>query len=225
MFMEISKLDVIFSIGPACRPAYHLKRNYFRCFACPLDWQYGYSLKTVIHLFETKFEDFFVEIEEDTDYDGKHRKIKDKQNQVYSIHHFRKEVPIKEEQTSFCETMLKRFERLHEIINKSGSIGLLCNRSQSLVELEVFLNAFSRMYPQKKIILINIRDEDINERKVQRYAINEYLEIHEYRFRDNAVSELETWKGNCENWAWVLRHYELSHREDVETFLPDCSKE
>ena len=49
MIKQIYKdnFGVIFSIGSACKPAYQLKCNYLRPFAAPLDYQMGYSLRTV----------------------------------------------------------------------------------------------------------------------------------------------------------------------------------
>jgi len=81
--------DVYISVGIACRPAYHLKLNNLRDEAYPLDWQMEYSLHTVIHLFKTKFVDFFVNLEEDdAGGDSKNRRIKDITNNIVSVHHF-----------------------------------------------------------------------------------------------------------------------------------------
>ena len=76
MIKQIYKdnFGVIFSIGSACKPAYQLKCNHLRPFAAPLDYQMEYSLRTVLHLFQTKFEDFFLNIEEDFGGGGSDRK-------------------------------------------------------------------------------------------------------------------------------------------------------
>lgn len=95
----VYKLDVIFSVGVACRPAYHLKSNGLRFFASPLDWMNRYSLDTVLHLFDTSFEDFFVDIEEDLEWKGSlYRKIHDIKNNICSLHHFRPNTVLSEEQ-------------------------------------------------------------------------------------------------------------------------------
>lgn len=213
--MEVTKFDVIFSIGVACRPAYYLRRYCFRRLSCPLDWQMNYSLDTVTHLFKTKFRDFFEEIEEDDSYTGVKRKVWDIKNQICSVHHFDRETDLKLNQECFREIMSKRFERLDQKLKKADSIGIICNRGQSIDKLEEFLKIFSRIYPQKKVVLINVRDENTNDRTVEQHVIDEYLEIHEYVFRDKEGCDEENWRGNRENWIWVLRHYELHQREDM----------
>jgi len=57
--------DMILSVGNDCRPAYYLKKNNLRHYKNPLDWVGYYSLDTVIHLYKTKFNDFFTDLIED----------------------------------------------------------------------------------------------------------------------------------------------------------------
>lgn len=87
MTNEIYKdnFGLIFSIGSACKPAYQLKCNNLRPFAAPLDYQMGYSLRTVLHLFQTKFEDFFLNIEEDFGGGGTGKKKGDRYFKPYYI--------------------------------------------------------------------------------------------------------------------------------------------
>ena len=56
----MEKYDIFLSGGPACRPAYYLQKYELRKSAHPLDWQI-YNLETEIHLYKTKFNDFFEE--------------------------------------------------------------------------------------------------------------------------------------------------------------------
>lgn len=56
--MEMFEYDLYIPLDPACRLAYHLQKCGLRRQAFPLDWQITYSLDTVIHLFETEFNDF-----------------------------------------------------------------------------------------------------------------------------------------------------------------------
>ena len=214
------KLDVVFSIGPACRPAYHLASNGFRKFAAPLDWQMGYSLETVLQLFKTGFYDFFVEIEEDDSYEGEMRKVWDVRNKVCSIHHFSRDVDLKQNQEIFREKMRRRYERLDKKIKESSSIGLVCNRNLEIEQFKTFLLEFSQIYPQKKIILINIKNEDTKEKRIEKYDVNENLEIHQYILFDEGESGTHWWIGNSENWYWVLNHYELGYRKVLATLQP-----
>lgn len=81
--------DLFLPIGDTCRPAYHLKMNDLRSQAYPLDWQKGYSLETVIHLFKTGFEDFFDDIVEEEDgLERDCRRVRDVKNNIISLHDF-----------------------------------------------------------------------------------------------------------------------------------------
>ncbi|MBQ8490580.1 MAG: hypothetical protein IJ535_12435 [Pseudobutyrivibrio sp.] len=57
--------DLFLSIGHNCTPAFNLRDNYLRIISAPLDWMYGYSLNTVLHLFKSGFTDFFIQYEID----------------------------------------------------------------------------------------------------------------------------------------------------------------
>ena len=91
---EKEKYDMYISLGPDCRPAMHLKIHNLRTLASPLDYQMSYSLDTVLKLFQTGFEDFFVEIKEDLELSRtiEKRWIVDIKNNIISIHHFDKVV-------------------------------------------------------------------------------------------------------------------------------------
>lgn len=223
MLMEVIKLDMIFSVGSACRPAYHLQVNGLRRFACPLDWQMRYSLDRVLHLFQTSFQDFFEVIEEEQALDCHCRKVWDKKNGICSIHHFSKDLDLETSHVMFREKMARRYYNLDAEIKKSNVIGLICNRKHSIIEFIEFLKAFSQIYPQKKIILINIRDEDINEKQRVRHVVDENLEIHEYIFCDKDKLKVTSWKGNKEGWDWVLSHYEMPNTEEFECFIKQAA--
>ena len=60
---EKIEVDCMIPIGEACEPCQHLRKNNLRISAFPLDWMMSYSLETAIHFLETKFADFFENIE------------------------------------------------------------------------------------------------------------------------------------------------------------------
>ena len=95
--------DLYMSVGNACRPAYHLALNDLRNEAYPLDWQMEYSLDTVIHLFKTKFSDFFVDIEEAVEFEAACRQVKDVKNNIISIHHFPRNIELEKAQEEFVK--------------------------------------------------------------------------------------------------------------------------
>lgn len=207
-------LDLIFSIGPACRPAYHLKQNFLRFFSSPLDYQMEYSLDTVLHLFQTSFSDFFSEIKEDTSKKGAHnnRRVIDVKNSIISLHHFDSAIPLPEAQKQFRDTMTKRFDILHNAIINSDTIGLICNRDESVNELSTFLKTFAQLYPNQHFILINVRhNEFIHTIQERVYPINKKLSIIDYEGYDahpkDANYDSEFWIGNASLWNTILDEY------------------
>lgn len=207
--------DIYVSIGEACRPVYHLLINGLRAEAYPLDWQMGYSLDTVIHLFETKFVDFFVEIEENKEWDGENRWINDIKNKIAAIHYFSRNASVEMGQKEFLKKMNKRFTRLDEKLNKAKSAVLICNRTDDLEKLQQFLEKFSTLYPHLIIKLINIRNnENLQENfcDAKQYLISEHLSIEEYSFNDSINSitnEKADWHGNVGMWREVLKKYDV----------------
>lgn len=217
------ELDLIFSIGPACRPAYHLKHNFLRLFSCPLDWQMNYSLNTCLHLFQTSFKTFFAEIRENTERKGAHenRCIIDVQNSITSIHYFDARLPLEEAHAIFRTTMQKRFQALHEAISCAHTVGLICNRQDAPEDLASFLQAFGMIYENTKFILINIRDNQcLTSVTENEYSLSPRLQIKEYAFCDR-YQQLEAepeneWLGNVELWNRVLQDYTITNHPVIE---------
>lgn len=211
------ELDFIFSIGPACRPAYHLKQNFLRIASSPLDWQMSYSLDTCLKLFETSFSSFFATVEE-YPYESAAkncRRVIDCENSIISLHHFKKDISLSDAQCSFRKKMAKRFATLNNAILEASTVGLLCNRADSIETLSTFLYNFSNLYPKQNFILINIRNADnISTIQKYEYTISSRLTIREYLFRDTYDSVPTTpsnaWLGNTEKWDQLLSEYRLT---------------
>lgn len=211
--------DLFLSVGSACRPAMHLKNNELRFLSSPLDWQYGYSLETVLHLFETKFQDFFLNIEENKEWpgSGNNRRIVDISNQIISIHHFDKALPLDECHKLFMESMKKRFDRLDRVLIQSKRIMIICNRKESKESLLCFARRFGKLYPNLNITLVNVWD---NKEKKKDYFEEEYLDnvsdnitIKQYVFNDSIDIDTEEKfdaSGNTICWNKLLSNYRLS---------------
>ncbi len=212
------ELDFILSLGPACRPAEHLRQHDLRHLACPLDWQMGYSLATVLHLYQTSFSDFFIQIEQDKQQPllKGHRRINDLKNGIISIHHFSADKPIEEEQTHFLKLMHDRYINMHNEILKAERIGLVCNRRDSIEELKHFLLQFGAIYPNHQIVLINIRNQKEVTFQSKQYDINDRLWIIEYEFQDinedgdDYINNPNAWKGNVSAWNRVMEDIRIS---------------
>lgn len=208
-------VDCIFSLGSACRPAAWIKKSGMRYQASPLDWMTGYSLDTVIKLFETKFEDFFEEIEEiPGKFCGGCKYVRDKKNKIMSIHHFGKNSPLKVEQEKFRKMMLCRANKVDKILNESNTIGLICNRSNvTPAEFMEFVERFEKIYKNKKIVLINIFNENIKEMKKSILFEDDKSTIIQFTFSDKKCiedkDEFPTWMGNAKKWRAVMNTIEL----------------
>lgn len=217
------ELDLIFSVGPACRPAYYLKTNFLRAFACPLDWQMSYSLYTCLHLFQTNFQTFFTEIEEDTQRKGAHnnRRIIDTRNLITSIHHFDSDIPLSEAVPKFHAVMQKRYLQLHTAILESHNVGLIGNREDSLDDLSTFLLSFGQIYPNVNFTLINIRNvPGLDSIHINECSLSPKLTIREYSFHDEYLAkeciEGNEWLGNSELWNNILQDYYITHHPFAE---------
>ncbi len=218
--LEEVSADCIFSIGIACRPSGHLRDLNLRFQAAPLDWMTSHSLSAVANLFEIGFEDFFADIKEVPAQAGaKYRCVKDVKNNIISMHHFAKGVPLEEAQRQFRNTMLNRASKVDKILKDSSSIVLLCNRNKnSSEELIDFLNRFATVYPDKRITLINIYDESINGLKKEIWLASDNLKIVQYSFNDKLTSgnSADSWKGNIETWTEIIKSIKLSDRFNKE---------
>lgn len=206
-------VDCIFSVGSACRPAAWIQKFGMRYQSSPLDWMMGYSLDTAINLFKTKFEDFFEEIEEIPDkFCGNCKYVKDTKNKITSIHHFHKDVPLEVQHKEFRATMLRRAKKVDEILKKSESIGLICNRSNVTPEnLIDFIKKFSEIYPNKKIVLINVFDSNTEVTKKSVLFKEDNLTVVQFDFLDKKCTEdnLPNWMGNVKEWESIMNTIEL----------------
>lgn len=215
---EKIKVDCMIPIGEACRPCQHLRKNNLRISAFPLDWMMSYSLETAIHFFETKFADFFENIEEiPNKYCYNHKFVKDTKNGVISIHHFKKDEPLESEHKKFRTMMLGRAEKLHNILENSHSIGLICNRKDaSDKELINFIEKFSKIYPNKKITVINVVDGDIPDFQRSVLFENENLRIIQFTFKDvppiKDEKKFPQWEGNPDCWKKIMNNIKVNEK-------------
>ena len=209
--MKKQKYDYLFSIGQACRPAHNIERFGLRQNASPLDWMMGDDLSTVIHLFKTGVEDFFLNVKEIPEEKGIHNKyVVDTKNGIISIHHFANQKNLEIEQQSFRKTMLNRYAKVRNFINSSKHVGIICNRDSSLKELEDFLINFSNLFSNIEFTIINIKDTPVNDINHEEIVINSKLSIIQYTFNDTNCDGPDKntnpnyWIGNQKNWDKVF---------------------
>lgn len=131
----------------------------------------------------------------------------DTSNHIISLHHFSKECTLDLAQAQFREKMKKRYLRLDRAICKSASFAMVCDRTDEMEKLKRFLLDFSFLYPDKKIVLLVVRNHPevcgINRMK---YEINDRLKIVEYEFPD---FNPKTSYGNDRAWKEILSGIQL----------------
>ncbi|MBP3616897.1 MAG: hypothetical protein J6J38_02560 [Lachnospiraceae bacterium] len=214
------EFDIFLSIGCACRPAYYLRECKLRYLSAPLDWMNRYTLEDCLHLFQTGFEDYFVDIYETEnskkDNQAENRVVIDRKNNIRSIHYFPKCLSLECEQIEFRRMMLERASKINEKLENSSRLCLLCNREEKWEELVSFLNKFSECYEHLHIMLVNVRSvasmepDCIQENKIK---VSSKLSISEYFINDEI--DIETgrtfdWRGNSKCWYKILEEYRLS---------------
>lgn len=208
------KADLFFSVGRACRPAFHLRRFGVRTFSSPFDWMMDYKLETVIRLFEEGFDTFFADVEDITENVTKYRSVRDIQNGITDIHHFPRNMEIEAVLPEFRETMTRRFNHLMSEIKKSKKVVIFSHRNDEREVFEDFIRRLYRIHPAEYVFL-NVRDllaepegsclkpgtdcfklEDIG------------AEIIEHRFEDTLPKRHRV-RGNYKEWGKIVACFKL----------------
>ncbi len=205
-------VDFALSIGNNCAGAHYLRENNLRFQSSPLDWMFDYSLKTVNHLFKTEFKDFFKQIRVNNKKEHKGRiYVYDTKNHIESHNHYMKNVPFNQERKRVDNIMRKRAENTIETIKKSKSIALISRRNSSDKEFIQFIKEFSKIYPNKKIYLINVKNGK-SETPEKRIIYNkDNLKVIEYKFI-NEGKKYPQWYGNPKGWAQVMKTIQLNEK-------------
>lgn len=226
---KVKSIDFMLSMGPDCRPAINIQCNGLRYFSAPLDAIGTPSLKSVLHLYENQFEDFFVRYE--ISYDNQTATngfwVEDIINNVYSIHHFMKNVLIDESYRKFKDRMGKRAKRLDDLLKSVKKIVLVGERPETKEELLWFLGEFSKLYPNLSIDFINIRNDvtmDFDEINEEIILDKRKLSYTEYFFNDTRKC-LVVPEGNIELWSKVLLQYENENLSCLKKSWKEMRKE
>jgi hypothetical protein len=215
-------VDIILSLGPACRPAEQLRDSGLRLLSSPLDWMMNYSLETAAYLFHTKFESFFQDREIiPENYD--HFYVRDVSNRIDSIHHFPFDKDIEAFYVAtFRPTMIRRFNILNWFIRHSNHIAFIFNRTENSQNIVDVLSAFGEIYPRCGITFINIRTGyPPGTHETRRVNVSQKLELVEHFIDDTHTDGDHTagnpawWVGNVEMWQEILSTITLSYRSKM----------
>ena len=180
----------------------------------------NYSLDTVLHLFRDGFDDFFAEIEVDSDNpegsEGMLR-VTDTKNQIVSIHHFPDNMRPDSYYLQFIEKMNVRIQRLESRIQDASGIVLISNRTDTRDDLLAFLRAFSDIYPHLRIRLVNIRhDENLPYDAFRQEIISDdgSLSYVEYILNDTDQGDQNP-SGNFFLWSGILADYSTPYSDMI----------
>ena len=143
---KIKHIDFMISIGSDCRPTINMQSNGLRYFSAPIDAIATRSLKSVLHMYENKFADFFsrYEIVYDNKTTTKGFWVEDTINNAFSIHDFMKDMPVDESYRQFKEKIGRRAKRLDDMLKSAKKIVLVADRLETKDELIWFLKEFSK---------------------------------------------------------------------------------
>ena len=202
------RYDTYVPIGHDCTPAYYLRLYGLRTEAYPLDWMV-FGSDALIHLFQTGFSDFFVDVtEEEFPESSTHRRVRDVANGVVSLHHFPKDREVSEVLEVFRGKMRHRFARLHTRLLRSRSVMMLGFGQDAEAQVRDTLVRFARLYPHLSIHLIyayDAPDMDPTELCRERHDLNDQLALTYCRF-DYNQREHGLW-GNESLWRRTLADY------------------
>lgn len=215
----MEKYDFALSIGETCKPALYLKATNLRTVACPFDWLVC-DIQHQVELYKNHFSSFFDEYYEDysINSDKNMRNVRDSKNIILSMHHIRLDIPLEEGVKDFKSLMMRRYERLNDILNNSKSILLVSDQQCDISILKQYVLEFAKIYPNKIITLVNVLDDDVDF-NVCKYQITDKIRIEQYSFNDvydkdihdNTIMGL----GNEKYWKMVLSNFELNNSDEI----------
>lgn len=214
--------DFILSLGPACRPAGHLKLNQLRYVSCPFDWMMNYSLKTFFKFLKQQNLNGFFEKHEYMNRDsGNCKVVKDIDNQIISKHSFPISMNIEDFYPKFISIMNKRFQRLINIIENSEKITFLSNR-KDVNEIKEFLLEFNELYKDKAIVYINVEHspelqdsyKEYNEQITNNISI-QHVYFNDVHINGDTKDNPRYWLGNEECWKKLCSTLHLQNPQKI----------
>jgi hypothetical protein len=183
----------------------------------------SYSLDTVIHLYKSKFNDFFSEFAEDEQKSLEYRCrwFTDTKNSIVSQHY----AGLEKDNGAFRKKMKKRFERLDRVLANAKRICFLSCRNDNISILRNFLKRMGEMYCGE-ITYINIRHGKEQESPIKyREEISEKLILIEYKFNDihpkgdNLKTNGEAWTGNYIIWDSIVEKMSINRKTNFFAYL------
>lgn len=208
--------DFIVPVGRNCRPAGNLRDFGVYKYGLPFDWKV-FSLDTFLHVLETDFEDYFVNVERVKGtpvLDGGTIHVRDLTNDILSAHDFFYDEDVEERRVRVVKDNRAAGRFMRKKIRRSNHVLLLSSRSEeSREELIAFLYRFSRLFPEPELTLLNIRHNaalsyDVFEQTVSWSEGKLHFDEYEVNEVDESVDyDWVGWKGNQRQWYAILSRY------------------
>ena len=201
--------DFILSVGPACRPAWHLKCNNLRFFSSPFDWMARTKLETILYFIEQQNLNGFFQNRE---YLNKNRKttkvVRDKTFNIDSLHDFPRSMKMADYYPLFMEKMNRRFSRILMAFQKFNHITFL-SYGRDVEEIKHFLLGFDSIYKNKKLVFINVEhNSSLSGIEKHLESVTPNISIQHVSFNDvhpngNTRQNPYKWRGNVECWNTI----------------------
>lgn len=227
------KADLILSLGSQCRPAHHMRKNFLRAWASPLDWMVNENLDVIIHLFKTNFEDFFLSYERLHSDNQNTISVKDNINNILSVHHFFHNENLKIQAKRVNSQAIDRWKIIKEKIIHSQNIVFIRSGNFNKTKTTEFLKKISELFNNnnKNYYFINVNSSNklaIDELNFEKTIINTSLTIINYNINENACGAI----GNKYFWTKMMRSIKVPLRfktknaiGDLKTrFIRSCKK-
>ncbi len=207
--------DAFIPLGNKCRPAYHLKKHGLRKYSLPFDWMMNYSLDVIIDTLKNDDLNWFADFTEKDIPNKRNHSVQDNVSKMISLHHFPREVSVKEYLPIFNSIFYRRKERFCKILSESKHICFVMDRTESVAEILRFIKTLSDTYPKTQITLINVR-LDNNDTSIYKYTLNKkcvFFDVHwndvhdtDSNFKTNPMS----WIGSDKFWTKLTRKFHLN---------------
>ncbi|EOC5018483.1 DUF1796 family putative cysteine peptidase [Campylobacter upsaliensis] len=139
------KTDFILSVGSMCRVAHHLRKNHLRNLASPLDWMINDKLEVVFELFKSDFKDFFLSCAI-IDEKRKPMEVKDRLNDMISLHHFFPNEELKIQTQRINTQARKRWTLIKDKICSSKNVVFMRSGEFDLAKSKEFLHNVSKLF-------------------------------------------------------------------------------
>lgn len=175
--------DLIVSIGEDCACTSYLRRFNLQNYSYPFDWLTNATFETRVDLITSNFENFFNK--EDIEFMNIHNptihdSYKNKKNNFYFYHDFKKNKPFEESYYKIDQKYKKRINRLYEEIEKAEKILFVWWSRDKHQDENVIIDSYKKLkekFEYKEIYLLLIEP---SESQATKFLCNNYVLVESF---------------------------------------------